>query len=702
MYNIEIMYFLKTELTVVLALMLISGLSLVAQNSGPTDSLAVQLEEINISSVRVAVDEPVTATTVTKQEIQENFEGQDGAFLLERLAPSIVTYSESGTSFSNYGQMRLRGIDQTRINITLNGVPLNDMIDQGVFFSNMIDFGNSLESVQIQRGVGTSTNGVASYAGSVNFESPALTGSNSYSNIELTGGSFNTFRASAEVSTGLQENGTSFYARVSHIQSDGYRHNTSTNANSFFFSGGYFGRKHSLKFTGLAGRSQNGLGYLPVDLADINIDPRTNYVSENDIDDFGQWLAQLQHTWRFTDRQFLSSTLYYGGAGGDFPAGFTDSTGFVQINYPLYNHHIGLLSNYSIRSKNNQSKFNIGLHAYTFRRQNLEYVIPNRANPYYDDRSQKDEVSVFGKWNHKAGAWQFLADLQIRTVVLSLTPDNVYLNSDASIPDRDYVFVNPKLGVSYDLSEKWQAYTSFGRSGREPTRFDILGSTQINSGNLDNAINVNSIDPEYVNDLELGLRHAGNVVRVQANLFYMIFENEIAPIGEFIPEAFVQIYQNQESSYRAGGELEVSWQPIKRLDVDVQAAYLRARISKYQPVGSTEVFNDVTPILSPELNGRIRLGYELITKLKISGEYRYLSSSFVELTNQPSLTVPSSSVFNMALSWQFWKEHEFRIQVNNLTNVLYYTYGAPGSNGTDPAYFVQAPRNVYASLNLRF
>ena len=153
-------------------LLIISGLlisfSLRSQDE-PVDTLAMELEEISISAVRALPSEPVTATTVYRKAIENQFDGQDGAFLLEQLSPSIVTYSESGTGMSNYGQMRLRGIDQTRINITLNGVPLNDMIDQGVFFSNIIDFGNSLQSVQVQRGVGTSTNGVASYAGSVNF-----------------------------------------------------------------------------------------------------------------------------------------------------------------------------------------------------------------------------------------------------------------------------------------------------------------------------------------------------------------------------------------------------------------------------------------------------------------------------------------------------------------------------------------------------
>jgi iron complex outermembrane receptor protein len=220
------MYFTMKRQLLVLALCGWVSSSLQAQQK---DSLRVEkLEEIAVSSFRTVKRAPFAQVTLSRAEIEKDFQGQDIAFLLERLSPSLVSYSDAGTGFSNYGQMRLRGIDQTRINITLNGVPLNDMIDQGVFFSNFTDFGNSIESVQVQRGVGTSSNGVASYAGSMNFESVSLTRSRPSAEVQFTGGSFNTLRASAEVHTGLMENRTAFYAKMSRLQSDGYRYNSGT------------------------------------------------------------------------------------------------------------------------------------------------------------------------------------------------------------------------------------------------------------------------------------------------------------------------------------------------------------------------------------------------------------------------------------------------------------------------------------------
>jgi len=669
-----------------------------------SDTLRVQeLEEVTISAIRANAKAPVAQITAGLKEIQQNFNGQDGAFLLERLSPSLVTYSESGTGFSNYGQMRLRGIDQTRINITLNGVPLNDMIDQGVFFSNFTDFGNSVHSVQVQRGVGTSSNGVASYGGSVNFESVSLTKTKPSAELQFTGGSFNTFRASAEVHTGLMENKTAFYARMSRLQSDGYRDHSGTESNSLFFSGGYFGESHAIKFTGFAGNTKNDLAYVPTPLSLIEQDPRTNLLSDNDIDDFGQWLFQLQHTWRLSERSTLVNTLYYGGAGGDFPYSYADTTaaaGISTINYPLYNNHFGFMSNYNLDTK--YGGINIGVHAYTFRRENQELIEPDINNPYYQDQSTKDEVSAFAKWEKAFGDFTLFADVQARSVQLSLGGDASYLGEDPAIPTRDYFFLNPKLGATYDIKDNWQVYASFGRSGREPTRTDILGSLQINSFNIADVRNVNSVEAEYVNDLEAGTRFQLAGLKLDLNLFYMSFENEIAPIGVYIPEGFYQVYLNQEPSYRAGVELMASYDFTESLSFQTQVSYLNARISSYTPAAIDVVYTDIQPILSPEWNANLSVNYQINEDLRMSLRGRYLSEQFMELSNDPNLVVPSSFILDFNASWQFYKEHEFSIMVNNLTNELYYTYGAPDAFSGEPAFLVQAPINLYGTLRLRF
>lgn len=679
-----------------LALSLFSG-ALRAQS----DSLRVQeLEEVSITAVRAAAKAPVTQITVTKKEIEAVYQGQDGAFLLEQVSPAIVSTSESGTSFGNYGSFRLRGIDQSRVNITLNGVPLNDMLDQGVFFSNFIDFGNSIESLQVQRGVGTSSLGLASYAGSINFESVSLAHQKAYSEVQLSGGSFNSLRSSAEVATGLLENKTAFYLRTTHLQSDGYRRHSGTNSQSLFFSGGYFGEKHSLKFTSFAGKSRNELAYFAVPEVLIEQDPRTNLNSPNDHDLFSQWMTQLQHGYRLAPRTQVLSTLYYSGAGGDFFDSFFDTSGFVgQFNYPLYNDHLGLMSFVDHRSASGRWKLNGGLHANRFWRNNREYQVPFRTDPYYDDETRKDEISAFAKAEYQWGQWRFYGDLQWRQVQIAFSPDTDFIGVAAEVPTRNYQFLNPRAGLSFDWAQHWQSYVSFGRSGREPTRIDIINGFSLGADQLALAQNTNLAQAEFVNDLELGLRYQSEKLSAAFNFFYMAFENEIAPIGEPLPFGqFVRI--NQKSSYRRGLEWQAHWQFLPRFSLRTQGAYMQAAISSYSPATEAREYLNVRPILSPEWNLRGELAYALLADLELRVSARYLSSAYLDLTNNPDWQVPQSLVFNAALDWRFWREHQFLLQVNNLSNERYYTAGQV-LEGV-PGFFVQPPLHFFATLRMRF
>nr|WKN38398.1 TonB-dependent receptor [Tunicatimonas sp. TK19036] len=681
----------------------INGTSQAIQRSiqlSPSSSL----EEVIIEAIRADQQAPVTQKTIEREEIEELYVGQDALYVLEEITPSILTYSESGTQLTNYGQMRLRGIDQTRINITLNGVPLNDMIDQGVFFSNFSDLGNSVSSVQVQRGVGTSTNGTASYAGSISFEAVNLDDSVASTELQLSGGSFRTIRASGEVKTGKLSNNTAFYSRFSRTKSEGYRNHSGTDSYSFFFSGGYFGEKDLLKLTAFTGQTKNELAYLPVALPDIQQNPKTNYVSDNDTDDFGQEFIQLQYTRIINPSLSSVSSVYYGGAGGDFPAGFTDENGnFSQVNYPLFNDHFGFMTYLNHTSYDGQLSINGGVHAYTFRRENIEAIIPTINEPYYYDKSRKNELSVFGKVSYEWNQLMLFGDIQFRSVGLSLTPDQDFLGQSASVPDRDWTFINPKVGVTYRFTPLMDAYASFGRSGREPTRYDILGSTQINTFNLPSAQDVNAVQPEYVNDLEAGVRiHRGKLAG-QANLFYMQFENEIAPIGESIPEGFVQLRKNVPNSYRRGIEVDWTYQPTAQLSFSGNATYMQSNIDEYAPEGSDQVFRNVEPVISPDWLVNGSLAYQLIDWLGASVSGRYVSESYLEPTNQPNLILPSFFLMDARVTARF-RQHEFSIQANNLFDTEYYSYGEPVMYGdeTVPGYFVQPPRHFYAILRLRF
>ena len=663
------------------------------------------LAEVTVKATQPGEDAPVAQTRLSQAEIEEKFLGQDAQYLLSQTAPSIVTYSEAGTGFSNYGGMRMRGLDQSRLNITLNGAPLNDMLDQGVFFSNFTDVANSVSGIQVQRGVGMSTHGSASYGGSINFESQNLWLPQARTNVQLSAGSFDTYRASAEYHSGVIDNKWAFYGRMTNFTSSGYRYHSGSDSWSMFLSGGYRGEKDLFQITAFNGRSQSGLSYFAVPLPQIQQDPRTNNNFEQDVDDFGQQFVQLQYTRNLSPNLNLSSSAYYGGAGGDFPFGLADSLGNFsgQINFPLQNRHYGFFAHVLYEQKNWSLKS--GVHGYTFRRKNWETFIPNSVNRIYSDSSKKDELSGFFNFNYHWRKFTFTTDVQVRRAMMEFNPDRRFIAPGTPIPDYDYTFVNPSVGIHWQWNDNWAAYASYGRTGREPTKFDIFGaSTRLDSSNLAGVQNENSVKAEYVNDYEAGVRYSSGKISGQANFFWMDFRDKIEPIGERV--GFVQFRKNVAESFRRGVELEGRYQWSEQGYFSGFVSYIDAEIEEYAPENeaSNEVFRNVTPALTPEWQGQFTAGYKLWRQLDVSFTSRFLSVQYIEPTNQELLTVPASAVLDSRIAWQFAGEHSLILRVNNILDNLYYTYGEVGSfNGQiQPAYFVQPPRNFSVMLDLRF
>lgn len=668
-------------------------------------------ESMLISAVRASESSPVTQTTIDKQNLEKVYVGQDPVFAIEELSPSILSHSESGSGFANYSLMRMRGIDQTRINFTLNGVPLNDMISQGVFFSNFTDFGNSVQSVQVQRGVGTSTNGTASYAGSINFESQRIKRGNPEATINFTGGSFNSYRAGGELQTGTIKDKFGIYTRFSKTLSQGYKHHSGTNSTSFFFTGGYFGDNHVLKITSFFGRTKNELAYLPVLIDKIKEDPKTNPLNRNDEDDFTQELFQLEHVFDISKNISLNSSVYYGGAGGDFPFGFTGSDGsLVQQNFRLENDHYGLMSSLTYQPTGDLD-ITAGFHTYRFNRINEEAFVPNLANPYYSDDSRKDEISMFAKAEYRVENFKFYGDLQVRNVWLDLNPDKNFLRNSGvtdqslGVPLREWTFVNPKIGATYFISDNVNIYASFGRSGREPTRTDILGTTNINQSNLEFVQDEGSVDAEYVNDLEGGIRIETNRFQSKINGFFMDFDDEISATGDFITAGFVQLRQNIEESHRVGVEFSWNWQPTYKLTLSGNTTFMESNIDRFSPGGSNQSFSDVDAILSPEWLHHSQVGYQLTNWLQLTFSGEYTSDSFLELTNQPDLKMPSYFRLDAGINLSFSDRLSGNISINNLSDELYFTDGAPvDSNGDGsidgPGFLVQPPLHVFAEFKI--
>ena len=691
----------------------------------PSETLSVpmessyKLEDVVIQGVRAQADDPVTQSTLSKKEIDRKYIGQHPLFILDELTPAIYSFSESGTNIGNYSQIRLRGIGQERVNFTLNGVPLNDMIDHGVFFSNFTDLSSNFQSVQVQRGVGMASSGAASFAGSVNFESIDLKKSDAGSNLALGVGSFGTYRANYSLNTGINDKGFGFYGSFSRLFSEGYRRHTETDAYSFFMSGGYFGEKDFLRLTAFTGRSENGLGYYTIDQSILETDRRFNNLTEDDNDDFGQHLIQLQYSRDLQRGLSWSSTLYYGGSGGDFAEGTPDvdsvfvenfSTSynleFFQINFPLRNDHFGVISNLVF----NRGDFSLvsGIHAYTFRRENREEILPQRSNPTYFEQSKKDEFAWFAKGSYVLNQFKFFADVQVRALNLEIDPDYEFIfgdNQNRGTLDVDsWTFINPTVGVTYFLSPQLNIYGSFGIAHREPTKLDILGGFQLNANNFDLVNSGRSFEPERVNDLELGLRWNTPSTALNANFYFMDFKDEIAPIGEVI--AFgLQRRSNIANSYRSGFEVDGYFLFSDRFRVSGNGAFMVTNIETVNIIGEG-IFEDRKHLLSPEwiLNGALE--YRFSKAIASTLAVHYVGSQFMELTNNEDFQVPDWYTLDFGLTYNVTDKIVLSGHINNVFDRDYFTYGLPSdidfSGVLEPGFLVAPPRNFYLTGNFRF
>lgn len=663
-------------------------------------------EAVVVSSTRAGDHDPVSQSTIDATRLRNDFVGQDPQFLLDRTTPSIVSWSEAGSGFSNYGSFRLRGIDQTRVNVTLNGTPLNDMIDQGVFFSNITDLGNSLRSVQVQRGVGTTSNGTASFAGSVDFETIDAASRQPSASVQLTGGSFALRRLSAEVSTGYLNNGFAATARFTTFATDGFRQNSGTSTQSFFFSGGWYSETDIVRITGMVGSSANQLAYLGVPRDIAEVDPRTNVNDRNDRDNFGQHLVQLQHVHAFGSGASLQSTLYYGGAGGDFFVTFPDEQqALQQLNYPLRNDHVGLYSTLSSDDIGSGFGLTSGFHVYTFRRRNDEASQPNLSDPFYSDRTRKDEGSAFAKIRKVVGNVRAHAELQVRHVALTFTQDERFVEpGDMALPVHSWTFLNGLVGLEWTIVENLALWASVGVTNREPTRFDMLGSTQINSANISVLRSPNTVRSERVVDVETGVRHVADWGSVKVNGFLMRFADEIAPIGQFIEQQFVQLRKNVPSSTRMGFEADVQARIVNGISLLASGTVMSAVVDEYTPDNiAIGTLRNVNAVLTPSAVGNVSIVSEPFVNATAEVSFRYIGAMWLELTNSPGMQLPASAVFNARLGYRFGTNIRADVHLYNIFDRLYASNGATDTfEGKQRAlWFVQAPRSVAVTVELR-
>jgi len=645
------------------------------------------LEASTITAVRGDASAPVTRATFDEAELDRRYFGQELPLLLTA-SPSITAYSEAG-SFSGYAYMRLRGIDQSRINITLDGIPLNDPEDHFVYFSNFPDLTNSLRSVELQRGVGASSNGVASYAGALTMESVSLAGARRGGDVQIERGSFDSNRGSVEYASGLLPSRLSFYGRVSAQQTDGYRRHSSNRSESFFASGGYFGDRDIVKLTAFGGRARNGLAYLAASSDDIALDPRTNPLTARERDDFYQDFASLQYTRLLSPDADVGITAYGMLSDGSYD---------VSIDPDLWN--FGLTSGSGGAVATARARFGRlhllgGAHGSGYRRAHFAAIKPDLEARLYDNTSYKNEAAAFAKATYDIGRLSINGDLQVRRTAFRYEPD---ANAGIGSQRIDWTFVNPKIGATWQATNALRVYASYGRNGREPTRNDMFaGFDNLDTTNAEFVGDLNRVRPESVRDLEAGVATRVGRLGLQANVYSMDFHNEISPIGP-LSYLGLPLRKNVDRSYRRGVEVDLAYQATSSLTATANATVSQNRIGTYTDDASGTIYRDVEPLLTPRVLANASLIYALGGALKASLDGRFVGKSYLANTGDERFTTPGRATVDGAVAWSIAR-YSLGVRAANLTSTRFYTGGY--TDGTTSYYYLLPPRSWFVTLRAR-
>ena len=606
----------------VMAALYLGVASFFCVNAQKQDSTKVEeLSEVMVRSVRANRKTPIAYTDLTKEQLKGMNYGVDVPYLL-CLTPSITTTSDAGNGIG-YTSFRVRGTDPSRINITANGIPLNDAESATVFWVNMSDFASSVQSMQIQRGVGTSTNGAGAFGATLNMLTESI-GSKPYLGIDASGGSYASHKETLKFSTGILGNHWGLQGRLSNIGSQGYLDRASTKLYSYFLQGGWYGENTVVKFItwngieetyhawnytskyeqSLYGRTYNSCGVMGYD---ANGNPNSYY--EDQTDNYHQQNYQLIWNQQITDKfssnvglhytkgngyyqqyQSADTQLWYGKSWASFGLSTDDSVvEDLADQQKMDNDFYGFVASLNYNNKKNldvivgggwnrYSGYQFGQVVWT--KPGVVTTVPEPAAllpgfEYYRNHSRKTDFNFYGKVTYEflSGLNAFV-DLQYRHVGYKLQDPTVMygVNLDKSyVIDNQYNFFNPKFGVNYDITSQHKVYASYGIAHKEPVRNNFM--QQIANPDRDDT----KARPERLNDLEVGYKFQSKRFTAGANLYWMDYKDQLVLTGELnaIGEALTK---NLENSYRLGLELEAAWMPVDWFRWDANATISRNRV----------------------------------------------------------------------------------------------------------------------------
>ncbi len=675
----------------------------------PKDSIN-QLDEVLVAAIRVNKKIPITFSDVNKKELASRNLGQDIPILLNYL-PSVVTTSDAGNGFG-YTGIRVRGSDATRVNITINGIPYNDSESHGTFWVNMPDFASSVESIQLQRGVGTSTNGSGAFGASLNMLTDSYS-LKSLGEIANSVGSFNSRKHTVKFSSGLLNNQFELAGRLSVIKSDGFIDRASSNLKSYFLQGTYVGKTSLIKALVFGGTEKTYQSWNGIDGETLQNDRTFNSAGfftdefgntrfyDNETDNYQQDHYQLHWNEKLSEKWNTNLAFHYTRGKGFFenykedadffeygltPVGTETATDLIRQKW-LDNDFYGTTFSLNYKSKNVDFIFGGSWNKYEGN--HFGKVIWARfastselGDTYYDDFGIKTDGTIFAKVNYQiTKKINLFGDLQYRNV-------NYKANGvQADFVNDTFDFFNPKAGFNYTINSINTVYFSYARANREPNRTDYEG------GNA---------KPEKLNDFELGWRFNSDKVKWNTNIYYMLYKDQLILTGN-LDDVGNPIRSNSEKSYRLGLEVDATISISKKViirpnftlstnkNVDLKVADVT--------LGNKEIAYSPSIIVGNSWN------YKPIESIQISWLQKFVGNQYMNNIESPQAELPDYFVNDLNVSLEInpksvFKSIVFSGLINNIFNKKY------SSNGymfdIYPYYYPQAGTNFLIGINLNF
>jgi len=668
-----------------------------------TDTIAKQtLNEVVVSATRVNKNSPVAHENITADDIEKQNHGVDLPILLDQ-STSVVTTSDAGAGVG-YTGIRIRGSDATRVNVTINGIPLNDAESQGSYWVDLPDISSSTASIQIQRGVGSSTNGAGAFGASINLNTLGSDGVKPFGEISNSFGSFNTIKNTVRFGTGLLNNNWTFEGRLSQLKSDGYIDRASSDLKSYYLSGGYVGDKTMLKAVVFSGHEKtyqawNGVPVRYLDSSDASLRTYNSYTYENEVDNYDQTHYQLHFVQRISKYSKFNMSLHYTRGLGYYEqfrvgdafsaygleniftaAGDTiANTDLIRRRW-LDNHFYGTVFSYNYNKKALNLTLGGGANQYIGGHYGevvwAQYASNGQIrHRYYDDDATKNDVNFYAKLDYKIGEkLNVLVDLQQRMIQYDFLGFDNELNSSSQSINAS--FFNPKAGVNYILSDKHSFYGFFGVGNKEPNRDDYTNSTPNSRPSH-----------ESMTDIEVGYKLKYKKAYANINIYSMDYTNQLILTGA-INDVGAAIRTNVASSYRRGIEISGGISLLKNLEWKMNTTFSDNKIASFTEFiddwdtwGQVEMNYENTDIaFSPSLIASNQLIFKPVSSekhgdIELALVTKYVGDQYIDNTSNTNRMLAAYLVNDIRMQYsvktKLFKEIVWSAWVRNFTNTQY-------------------------------